>query len=99
MPIPFRDADLAFALKDAGVPVTLGASSTFGLVRKRGIEDLGQDGFGGIADFTVVVTVRTGTLVGLKSGAAITVNGESFIVKRPPAEDDGHITRLACVKQ
>ncbi len=97
MAIARRDQDLDVILRKAGVLVTLGAASTYGVVH-RGGDRLLEDGGVAIGDQAVSVVVHTDTLPGLVPGAAITVNGESLKVSGSMPIKDGRETQIECVK-
>lgn len=81
-----------------GVAVTIGATTVQGIVDVDGVDALdGGDG----RDLTtnrVTVTVITGSLPGLAPGAAVTVDGEAYVVRDHRPFEDGALTHIDCVK-
>lgn len=81
-----------------GEPVTLGATTTPGIV-DRPSAVVGPSGeLAELVQGTVVVAVRTGSLPGLASGASITVSSIAYVVRQAFALEDGAITRIECTK-
>ena len=98
MTITSRTADLDAMLKDAGVAVTLGAQSTYGILKVEDITVQLDEGMAAIERHPVL-TIRTGTLTGLATtGQAITVDGTSYRTRRTLAADDGLVTKLILVE-
>ncbi|HEY9229341.1 MAG TPA: hypothetical protein VIP11_22020 [Gemmatimonadaceae bacterium] len=74
------DSDLDFMLRDAGVPVSLGGASTYGIFRRAG--EMIEDGQGGYVPANHrVLTVREGTLPGLAEDVNVTIDGTSYRVR------------------
>jgi len=92
------DEDLGWLLQERGVPVALGEDSTFGIER-RFTEDMLRDTDGPeFMSRALVVTVKTGSLSALESGADITVNGVPYVVRRYSQAEHGNLTRITCVR-
>lgn len=99
MAIGSRAADLAYMFKDAGVSVTLGAASTYGTVRRVGLEVVGDPEGRELASRRISVRIATGSLAGLDVGVSITVAGTAYIVRERMEQADGAETVLECVKE
>lgn len=95
---PTRQEDQAYMLEDAGVVVTLGATSTHGRVRHAGMDVFEGEGRD-LASSTFTVLVRTGSLPGLEPGASLAVGGVAYRVREHLPESDGTLTRIHCVKE
>lgn len=96
---PLGDAYIPGMLATAGEPVTLGATTVQALVDRSG-EDVFRDDGGApeLSGRSVIVTVKTGSLPGLATGVAITVDGSPYKVRRwQLAELDGALTQIQCV--
>src|SRR5438309_1190094 len=74
-------AELDFMLKDAGVAVTYGAQSTYGLLNKsvQKIQSSGTDFE--ISDGSETVQIRDGSLNTLQADAAIMVGGSNYVIR------------------
>lgn len=87
-------ADLERRIKaTGGVPVSLGADSTYG---HEEIADQVAVGSGTVEVVGTAqsVVVPTGALSGIATGAAITVDGASYTVRDHRREEDGKLTRI-----
>jgi hypothetical protein len=99
MSIVSRHADLAFALAQSGVVITLGGASTTGLVRAADEEVLAASGspVSLIGKATLVIIAR-GSLSGLASDAQIVVTegplAGTYQVDRVLTSADGEVTRF-----
>lgn len=91
-------SDLNAILAEAGEPVVLGPDTTFGIVRRPDVSELEAAGAGSLIAHQVVVTVRTGALTTLATGAAITVNGVPYRVREHLAVEHGAMTRIHCIQ-
>lgn len=87
------NADLDFLLRDAGVPVAFGVSSTFGTLDIEDGVTTGADGIG-VQTRATVLRIRRGTLAGVQVDSVITVDGEAYRVDLIEREGDGALTRL-----
>jgi hypothetical protein len=80
------DADIDFMLKDAGVPVSLGNSRTYGIFRHASeMESDGQGGF--VPAHHLILTIRQGTLSGVAEDVDVLIDGTSYRVRSvlPPS--------------
>ncbi len=92
------DDDLPGLLEELGVPVTLGATTTRAIKRKF-TEELFQDTDAPeLLSRAIVAVIQTGSLPALKSGAAITVDGAAYKVRRWLEDGHGTLTRIICVR-
>jgi len=91
------DDDLPGILEELGVEVTLGGASTHGVKRRFTEEMLRDSDAPELLSRSVVVTIKSGSLPALSSGAAITVDGIAYKVKRHMEEEHGTLTRINCV--
>lgn len=84
-------ADIDFMLEEAGVAVTIGAVSDFGILDQSNVVQQSQ----GMEYQTRVTTllVRSG-LFTLSNGVAVTADGGSYRLDEWQLEDDGKLTRL-----
>lgn len=95
----FGESDITAMLADlaeagATVAVTIGETTVNGLLDHQAVEVLGDEMPGVIAN-EKGVHVKTGSLPGLASGAAITVGGTAYIVRESLPYGDGAMTRIA----
>lgn len=91
------DEDLPGLLEEIGVPVTLGGVTTHGVKRRFTEELLRDTDARELLSRSVIVTIKSGSLPALSSGAAITVDGIAYKVKRRMEEEHGTLTRVHCV--
>lgn len=91
----FGDSDLQYLLADMGVTVSVGSSSTKGLLDSADGEIL-AGAASGVLGKTIAVTVRTGVLSGLATGATATVASTSYKVRDVTQLDDGALTKFYC---
>ena len=84
-------------LKERGVPVALGEDSTFGIERRTTEELFGDADSPELLTRSLVVSVKTGSLPALETGADITVNGVPYVVRRYSRVEHGNLTRILCV--
>jgi hypothetical protein len=94
MAIPRVAEDLACILRDVGVLVTLGASSTYGSVHATSEEELGRDAAPGLDASLVTFVVATGGLEGLANGVILTAAGVPYRVHRHFEESEGTRTKI-----
>ena len=89
-------AEMIADLKAAGatVSVAFGQATTDGLKDTDVQELLGGD-MPGVNAVDDAVHIVTGSLPGLTSGSAITVDGVARVVREAPAYGDGAMTRVA----
>lgn len=92
-------ADIQAMLDDlersgATIDVCLGSTTVLGLWDHEALEVLGGEMPGAIAN-DLAVHIATGSLPGLRSGSAITVNGTPHIVREILPYGDGAMTRVA----
>ncbi len=85
-------ADLAQA--GGGVAVTLGGTTVTGLLDREAAECFTGE-MPAIIGADEVVHVQSGVLPGLASGAAITVDGTSYMVLKVLPYGDGAMSRIA----
>lgn len=91
-------SDLAAVLSEQGVQVVLGPDTTFGIVRGPDALELEADGAGSLIARQIVVTVQTGSLTALATGATISVNATNYRVRDHMASAHGHLTQIHCIK-
>lgn len=96
-PLPVS-SDLDALLSEAGEQVVLGTDTTFGTVRRPSALELEAAGAAGLIARQVVVTVRTGSLPGLVTGATISVGSASYLVREWLATDHGALTQIYCIE-
>ncbi|HLE61033.1 MAG TPA: hypothetical protein VI700_05810 [Thermoanaerobaculaceae bacterium] len=94
----FGAADIPALLADLGVDVMVGGTMVKGLVDRPGQELLESEGAAALISTAILVTVQTGALPALAAGAAITVDGVSYLVQRRLEIDDGQLTQVLCVE-
>jgi hypothetical protein len=83
-----NDLDAMLADRALSVVVTIGASSTRGLVDQ--LDEFVQDGAGQQGQVrSTVVTIRKGSLAGLVIDAAVVVDGTNYKVRQIALSDDG----------
>lgn len=76
-----------------GVPVSIGAENTRGIVDRTGLQLLGAEGPSTVIDRGISVVIQTGTLT-LTIGAAITLDGTGYQVRGWQSLEDGELTRV-----
>src|SRR5512138_1255710 len=91
-------SDLDAILAEAGEVVVLGPDTTHGIVRRPDASELEASGAGSLITRQVVVTVRTGALTALATGATITVGGTAYRVRDHLAVEHGATTRIHCIQ-
>ena len=96
-PLPVS-SDLDAVLSEAGEQVVLGSDTTFGTVRRPSALELEAAGAAGLIARQVVVTVRTGSLPGLATGAMIAVGSATFRVREWLATEHGALTQIHCIE-
>lgn len=83
-------AELVWMLKDAGVPVSFGSTSTYGLFDRKPVISLDADGPLELPTYQKVVRLAPADAAPLKTEDAITVNGVAMVVRHVgEVEDDG----------
>ena len=91
------DEDLPGLLEELGVPVTLGGTTTNG-IKRRATDELFQDvDAPELLSRSIVAVIKTDSLPALRSGAAITVDGTAYTVRRWLEDGHGTLTRIRCV--
>ena len=91
----YRKADLPMMFAEFGVPVTLGAATTDGIVDRVGDETAA--GFASHSVGTrIQVSVVEGTLPGIVAGALVTVDGVEYSVAQVLETDDGGVIQFLC---
>ena len=91
-------SDLSTVLSEQGVQVVLGSDTTFGIVRGPDVPELEAAGAGSLIARQIVVTVQTGALGALATGATISVNATNYRVRDHMALGHGHQTQIHCIK-
>lgn len=91
-------SDLDAILAEAGEQVVLGPDTTFGIVRRPDASELEAAGAGAIIARQIMVSVQTGMLTALATGATITVNGTNYRVRDHFAVEHGAMTRIHCIQ-
>lgn len=97
MPLNSSAADIDYALKDAGVAVTIGATSGFGVLRTEeivvetpsGLQIVGQQ---------MTLTVREGKFSGLAQDVAVTADGSSYTIRSPGKPQTDGTRKLVLVE-
>lgn len=93
----FGAEDLATLLAEFGVNVTLGATTTKGLVERWDEPAAPSEGPAEFVGRRLSVTVQTGALPGIGTGSSITVEGEGTVKVADRREiHEGAYTQLAC---
>ena len=96
-PLPVS-SDLDAILAEAGEQVVFGPDTAFGIVRRPSALELEAAGAAGLVARQVVVTVRTGSLPGLSTGATISVGAVTYRVREWLATEHGALTQIHCVQ-
>ena len=91
-------SDFAAVLSETGEQVVLGSDTTFGIVRRPDALELEALGAGSLIARQIVVTVRTGALAALASGATISVNAVNYRVREHLAVGHGQLTQIHCIQ-
>jgi hypothetical protein len=91
-------SDLDAILTEAGEQVVLGPDTAYGIVRRPDASELEASGAGSLIARQVVVTVRTGALTALATGATITVGGTAYRVREHLAVEHGVKTQIHCIQ-
>lgn len=82
MPITSSVADIEYALKDAGVAVSIGATSGYGVLRTEEVIVETPSGLQVVGEQTTL-TVREGKFPGLAQDVAVTANGANYRIRSP----------------
>ena len=90
-------SDLPSMLTEFGVPVSVGSASSVGLLDQSdsGMLPAGTNSFVGKE---IVLTVQTGSMAGLVSGATIIANGNTYKIIQAWQADDGAVTKIHCAR-
>ena len=91
----FGAGDVPALLRDLGVPITLGANTTKGIVDRvdgRLLVDSGE--MAAALGLETVVTLQRGALVGLDTGSSVTVDGAPMTVASVLSIEDGELVRI-----
>ena len=91
-------SDFAAVLSEAGEQVVLGSDTTVGTVRRPDATELEAAGAGSLIARQIVVTVQTGSLSALATGATISVNAVNYRVREHAAVGHGQLTQIHCIK-
>lgn len=92
------DEDLPGLLAELGVPIVLGGV-TARAIKRRFTEEMLQDvDSPELLSRSIVAVVKTGSLPALRTGAAVTVDGTAYTVRRWLEMEHGALTRIHCVR-
>jgi len=75
--------DLDSIIAHAGVAVTIGVTSDYGILRTEEITVVGADGQLSVIGTQLTLTVREGKFSGLGQDVAVTANGSSYKIRSP----------------
>lgn len=87
------DDDIAGLLDQIGEAVSIGASSTKGLVDYTSEEEFPGE-VAPVIGKAVVVTIKTGSLAGLAAGATFLIGATSYRVRQFLQIEDGALTKV-----
>ena len=91
----FGEEEIQAMLDDVGRPITIGATTVNGSIR-RADEEILMAGLGHLIGKSVQVTLKKGSLPGLAIGAAITVDGTAMKVAAVYQSVNGVVERAVC---
>ena len=92
----FQPADVPVLLEDFGVDIVLGEETVKGILDRNDEEILDSGAPSPITGQGVVITVASGTPIGVDEGVTITADGASYKVRQIMTFADGAYSRLFC---
>jgi hypothetical protein len=93
--VDFTDADLAGLLDATGDLVTLGATTVSCVIHAADVQQLQVEGAPmAVISKALSVTVKTGALVGLATGATVLIKGATYKVDAVARFANGQLTRF-----
>jgi hypothetical protein len=83
MSISSLASDLDSIIEGAGVAVTIGATSGFGVKRDEPVEAIGGSGELTVVGTQTTLTVREGKFSGLGADVAVVADGVNYVIRDP----------------
>lgn len=91
-------SDIAFVLRDAGVPVVFNGVSTFGIVDQSDALE-GTESGGMMQVHVTTILIQTSVFTNLRLEGSIIAGGTPYRIDRVSPEDDGALTRIYVAKR